>query len=161
MSVPRPGSAHPGDFVVFARFDDAIYSAARMLEILDEHELAPLDVLEALPSWVATPELNIQMPEHLHRSFISRLVEVANFPGAKVNTIDGLRVDFPDSWGLVRASNTMPAIIVRFEGETENSLERIKALFRELLSKMNSIAGIKTIKILFKNIFFQEVFCLL
>ena len=119
-------------------FDDAIYSAARMLEILDEHELAPLDVLEALPSWVATPELNIQMPEHLHRSFISRLVEVANFPGAKVNTIDGLRVDFPDSWGLVRASNTMPAIVVRFEGETENSLERIKALFRELLSKMNS-----------------------
>ena len=119
-------------------FDDAIYSAARLLEILDGYNLPPLEVFEALPSWVATPELNIQMEEHLHSAFISILREEACFPGAKINTIDGLRVDFADSWGLIRASNTMPAIIVRFEGATESALNWIQAQFRELLLKTHS-----------------------
>ena len=119
-------------------FDDAIYSAVRLLEILDGYDLPPLEVFETLPSWVATPELSIQMEEHFHSSFISSLIEEAHFPGAEINTIDGLRVDFADSWGLVRASNTMPAIIVRFEGETKNALKRVQEQFRELLQKIRS-----------------------
>ena len=110
--------------------DDGIYSAARLLEILAGAETPPEAILSALPTSFSTPELKVQMSEGENFAFIEEFMKVARFDGAKIATIDGIRADFPDGWGLVRCSNTTPILVVRFDGETEEALERIKTSFR-------------------------------
>jgi len=110
--------------------DDGIYSAARLLEILAGAETPPEAILNALPSSYSTPELKVPMAEGENFAFIEEFKKVARFDGATVNTIDGIRADFPYGWGLVRGSNTTPILVVRFDAETQEALERIKVSFR-------------------------------
>lgn len=110
--------------------DDGIYSAARLLEILGSMDTPPEAILNALPSSYSTPELKVQMEEGENHAFIDKFRAAAKFDGASISTIDGLRADFADGWGLVRASNTTPILVVRFDAETEQALDRIKATFR-------------------------------
>lgn len=110
--------------------DDGIYAACRLLEILSNTEAPPEAILSALPTSFSTPELKVQMQEGENHDFIEAFKAAARFEGAEINTIDGLRADFEDGWGLVRASNTTPILVVRFDAETEQGLERIKTVFR-------------------------------
>ena len=110
--------------------DDGIYAAARLLEILGSTEAPPEAILNALPTSYSTPELKVQMLEGENHGFVEAFKAVARFEGANISTIDGIRADFDDGWGLVRASNTTPILVVRFDAETEEALERIKTLFR-------------------------------
>ncbi len=114
-------------------FDCGIYSACRLLEILATKEEAPEDVFAALPDSVSTPELKVHLAEGENHPFIERFKEAAEFPGARVSTIDGLRADFPIGWGLVRASNTTPILVLRFDAESEGALKRVQEIFREQL----------------------------
>jgi phosphomannomutase/phosphoglucomutase len=110
--------------------DDGIYSAARLLEILGSTETPPEAILNALPTSYSTPELKVQMQEGENHQFIEQFKAAARFEAAEISTIDGLRADFSDGWGLVRASNTTPILVVRFDAETEQALGRIKETFR-------------------------------
>lgn len=116
-------------------FDDGVYSAARLIEILCSMtaDKTVADVFNELPDSVNTPELNVAMAEGTHHQYMKRLLEKASFDDAQVTTIDGLRVDFPDGWGLVRASNTTPVLVLRFEADNDQALQRIMMRFRELM----------------------------
>ena len=114
-------------------FDDALYVGARLLEILSTHP-DPSAILNALPDAVATPELQLKCAEGEHFALIERLQREARFPGAdNVVSIDGLRVEYPDGFGLMRASNTTPVIVLRFEADSQAAIERIQATFRAVL----------------------------
>ena len=107
-------------------FDDAMYSAARLLEILSRFA-DPSAVLNALPTSFNTPEINVPCAEGEHHDVVKKLLKVAKFPGAReLVTIDGLRVEYDDGFGLVRASNTTPVLVLRFEGHTPEALARIQ-----------------------------------
>jgi phosphomannomutase len=110
--------------------DDGIYAAARLLEILAGAEAPPEAILNALPTSYSTPELKVPMEEGENFTFVEAFKKAAHFNGASINTIDGIRADWPDGWGLVRGSNTTPILVVRFDAETEEALERIKNAFR-------------------------------
>jgi phosphomannomutase/phosphoglucomutase len=116
--------------------DDGIYAAARLLEILGGTDTPPEAILNSLPSSYSTPELKVEMQEGENHAFIEQFTKSARFDGAKISTIDGLRADFSDGWGLVRASNTTPILVVRFDGETEEALTRIKAAFRSKMLEL-------------------------
>ena len=118
--------------------DDGIYAAARLLEILGDTEAPPEAILNALPTSYSTPELKVQMQEGENHAFIDAFRAAAKFDDAEVSTIDGLRADFADGWGLVRASNTTPILVVRFDAETEEALERIKSVFRTQMLAIRS-----------------------
>ena len=122
-------------------FDDAMYTAARLLEILSR-SANPSAVLDALPTSFSTPELNVPCAEGEQHSTVAELLARAadgrlTFAGGKVGTIDGLRVDFSDGFGLIRASNTTPVLVLRFEGHTPEALERIQVQF------MAALVGVK------------------
>ncbi|MBI3570953.1 MAG: phosphomannomutase/phosphoglucomutase [Gammaproteobacteria bacterium] len=114
-------------------FDDGLYTAARLLELLSRDPRPTQEIFASLPNTVNTPELNLKFAEGEHFAVIKELVKRAHFPDAKVTTIDGLRADFSDGFGLVRASNTTPVLVLRFEGDNQEALERIQKRFRELL----------------------------
>ena len=116
-------------------FDDAMYTAARLLEILSRHA-DPSAVLNALPTSYSTPELNVPVPAGNQHEVVAQLVAQADFPGAEIGTIDGLRGDYPDGFGLIRASNTTPVLVLRFEGHTPEALERIQHDFMAALRKV-------------------------
>ena len=106
-------------------FDDGTYGGCRLLEILARHP-DPSAVLEALPASFSTPELNVRCEEGEPHRIAAELVRRARFPGAQVTTLDGLRVDWDDGFGLVRASNTTPVLTLRFEGHTPEAMRRIE-----------------------------------
>ncbi len=116
--------------------DDGIYAAARLLEILAGLDTPPEAILNALPTSYSTPELKVQMQEGENHAFIESFKTAAQFDGAQISTIDGLRADFEDGWGLVRASNTTPILVVRFDAETEEALSRIKETFRSQMLEL-------------------------
>ena len=118
-------------------FDDALYAAARLLEVLAKDSRTSDAVFAELPDSVNTPELNVAMQEGEPQVFINSLLETAHFEGATISTIDGLRVDFPDGWGLVRASNTTPVLVLRFEADTQDALARIMGEFRRVMIQVN------------------------
>ncbi len=101
-------------------FDDGLYAGARLLEILasDFEVRSPQAVFDELPKGVSTPELKIEMEEGAHYAFIERFQKTAKFEGARLITIDGVRADWPDGWGLVRASNTTPVLVLRFDADS-------------------------------------------
>jgi phosphomannomutase len=113
-------------------FDDATYTAARMLEILSRSK-DPSAVLDALPTSFSTPELNVACAEGEPPRVVAALQASAQFPGAVITTIDGLRADYTDGFGLVRASNTTPVLVLRFEGHTAEALHRIETDFMAAL----------------------------
>jgi phosphomannomutase/phosphoglucomutase len=117
-------------------FDDGLYAGARLLELLSREKNASAP-LEALPDSISTPELNVALEhEGENHALIAELQKTARFEGATdVNTIDGLRVEYPDGFGLMRASNTTPVIVLRFEADTKAALDRIRGDFRRVLEK--------------------------
>lgn len=117
--------------------DDGIYAAARLLEILAGTDNPPEAILNSLPSSYSTPELKVEMSEGENHAFMDAMQANAKFENARVSTIDGVRADFADGWGLVRASNTTPILVVRFDGETEEALQRIKNVFRARMLAIN------------------------
>ena len=116
-------------------FDDGIYAAARLLEILagDLQGRSPEEIFATLPNSVSTPELKVELDEGEHYRFMDKLRQQANFDEATLITIDGLRADWPDGWGLVRASNTTPVLVLRFEADNAAALKRIQQAFRKQL----------------------------
>jgi phosphomannomutase/phosphoglucomutase len=114
-------------------FDDALYAAARLLEILANDHRSSSNVFAMLPDSVNTPELNVPMQEGEPHPFMDRLLASAHFENAHVHTIDGMRVEFADGWGLVRASNTTPVLVLRFEADDEAALQRIQEEFRRVM----------------------------
>lgn len=114
-------------------FDDAIYAGARLLEILSASNENSDALFKTIPNSINTPELKIYVNENEKFPLMEQLVKNANFDSAEVLTIDGLRVNFSDGWGLVRPSNTTPCLVLRFEAESASVLENIKHIFREFL----------------------------
>ncbi|HMT65718.1 MAG TPA: phosphomannomutase/phosphoglucomutase, partial [Ottowia sp.] len=119
-------------------FDDGTYAGCRLLEILSRHP-DPSAVLNALPTSCSTPELNVACAEGEAHRLAARLQALAGevfASPAQVSTIDGLRVDWPDGFGLIRASNTTPVLVLRFEGQTPVALARIQADMLALLRRV-------------------------
>jgi phosphomannomutase/phosphoglucomutase len=116
-------------------FDDGIYAGARLLEILagDIEGRTPEQIFATCPKGVSTPELKIELKEGEHYRFIEQFKEKASFGDATLVTIDGVRADWPDGWGLVRASNTTPVLVLRFDADNQAALRRIQQAFREQL----------------------------
>ena len=121
-------------------FDDGLYSAARLLEILAGRMETPSEVLGELPDGVSTPEIKVPVSGDAHavvaRFAMAAQAEDAPFAGARLTTIDGLRADWNDGWGLVRASNTTPVLVLRFEADDADALARIKDLYRGQLAAL-------------------------
>ncbi|EMR14313.1 phosphomannomutase [Methylophaga lonarensis MPL] len=117
-------------------FDDALYSACRLLELLtaDDQRRSPAEIFSGQPARFNTPEIHVAMDDIAAADFIERFQERAEFTDAEITTIDGYRVDYSDSWGLVRKSNTVPGLTLRFEASSEEGLEEIKLRFlRQML----------------------------
>ena len=119
-------------------FDDAMYAAARMLELLMGFKQTPTEIFAKLPTGVATPELNVAMAEGTHHEFMQALMDNVQIRNAKITTIDGMRADYKDGWGLVRASNTTPSLVFRFEADNQEVLNRIQEEFRDVLLSQDS-----------------------
>jgi phosphomannomutase/phosphoglucomutase len=113
-------------------FDDGIYAGARLMEILagDLEERTPEEIFATLPKGVSTPELKIELAEGEHYRFMDKFRAKAGFADATLITIDGVRADWPDGWGLVRASNTTPVLVLRFDADNPAALKRIQQAFR-------------------------------
>ena len=117
-------------------FDDGLYAGARLLEILSRHA-DPSAVLEALPDSPTTPELQLRTAEGENFKLVDELRAKANFEGAsRTITIDGIRVEYPDGFGLARPSNTTPVVVLRFEADTTQALERIQGAFRRAIQAL-------------------------
>ncbi|MCK5394472.1 MAG: phosphomannomutase/phosphoglucomutase [Gammaproteobacteria bacterium] len=119
-------------------FDDGLYSAARMLEIVSQHDETSSAIFEALPDSFNTPELQIDFAEGEHYKFMTKFIDQATFENAEILTIDGIRVNYADGWGLIRPSNTTPCLVLRFEANDENTLTTIQNTFREQLLAVDS-----------------------
>jgi phosphomannomutase/phosphoglucomutase len=117
-------------------FDDALYAGARLLEILSR-EKNPDRVLKSLPNLPSTPELHWKLEEGEAHELVAKLQAAQPFPGAeRILTIDGVRVEYADGFGLARASNTTPVVVLRFEADDAAALERIKGEFRRVLQPL-------------------------
>ena len=117
-------------------FDDGIYSAARLLEILSKRQATAEELFETFPNDISTPEINIDVTDESKFSIIDALHDAQWGDAAELTSIDGVRVDYPHGWGLVRASNTTPVLVLRFEAETEAELQRIKDVFHAQLKRV-------------------------
>jgi phosphomannomutase / phosphoglucomutase len=114
-------------------FDDGVYAGARLLQIIANSEQSVDEIFNALPNSINTPELKLPMPEERKQAFMQQVLVSEAFNTATKITIDGLRVEFADSWGLIRPSNTSPYLIVRFEADNDAAMQRIQDLFRQVL----------------------------
>jgi len=119
-------------------FDDALYTAARLLEILSADTRKSFEIFNALPNSEVTPEINVPVADDRKFDFIKRLSEQGAFGEGKIIDIDGVRVEYQDGWGLVRASNTTPNLVIRFEGESIEIIERIKKIFKQQMLMVDS-----------------------
>lgn len=117
-------------------FDDGIYSAARLLEILSKEKSSAEELFATFPNDISTPEININVTEESKFSIIDALHDAQWGAGADLTTIDGVRVDYAKGWGLVRASNTTPVLVLRFEADDEAELQRIKDVFHAQLKRV-------------------------
>lgn len=119
-------------------FDDGLYAAARLIEILSTTD-PDLDAqLATFPESIGTPEIKIASDDTGKFTIMEQLAKTGQFGDGKVSTLDGVRVDFIDGWGLVRASNTTPMLILRFEADTEEALSRIQQLFKDQLASIDN-----------------------
>ena len=117
-------------------FDDGIYSAARLLEILSKQQQTAEELFETFPNDISTPVINIDVTDESKFSIIEALHDAQWGETAELTSIDGVRVDYPQGWGLVRASNTTPVLVLRFEADTEAELQRIKDVFHAQLKRV-------------------------
>jgi phosphomannomutase/phosphoglucomutase len=121
-------------------FDDGLYCGARLVELLSRKDDLN-QVWQSLPNSINTPEINIPVPDQEKFLIIEKLLSLANFPDAKIITIDGLRVEFAKGWGLIRASNTTPCLVMRFEAIDETSLQEIQDKFTQLLDQAMALGA--------------------
>ncbi|MCP1367289.1 phosphomannomutase/phosphoglucomutase, partial [Halomonas sp. BBD48] len=118
-------------------FDDGIYGAARLLEILSKQDDDADTFFHRFPQDLGTPELNVKVTDDDKFDIVAKLAKEGDFGNDGVKTtLDGIRVDYPDGWGLCRASNTTPVLVLRFEGKNQEALERIQASFRNALKQV-------------------------
>lgn len=110
-------------------FDDGVYAGARLIELLAKQSREPQTIFDELPNSINTPELRMEFDEGKHYEFMEKLQATAKFETGDVSTIDGLRVDYVDGFGLIRASNTTPILVLRFEADSELAIGRIQADF--------------------------------
>ena len=115
-------------------FDDGIYAGARMLEIIANS--SERNIFESIPNLVSTPEINIAAADNRKFHIVDKFIRDSKFENANTIDIDGIRVEFEKGWGLLRASNTSPFLVLRFEAETEEDLEEIKEMFYLNLKKI-------------------------
>ena len=125
-------------------FDDGLYVAARLLKIISESCASSDEIFEQFFTGFCTPEIRIEVPEERKFLLMDRLIELASFPTATLITLDGLRVEYADGWGLVRASNTSPALQLRFEADTRIRMNEIQEQFKHLI-----LSADKTLEISF------------
>ena len=122
-------------------FDDALYAAARLLEILAASPDPPTARFAALPKGISTPEIRVEMregePEGLMKRLLEALPDAPGFAGARLDTLDGVRAELPDGWALIRASNTSPSLSLRLEADSDAALERITGGVRALLTRLD------------------------
>lgn len=117
-------------------FDDALYTAARFIEIFTNAKISPTELFAELPEGISTPELRLPLEEGQHASFMQALAGTLSSNNAEVIDIDGVRIEHADGWGLARPSNTSPYIVLRFEGESDSVLERIQSEFRDAIKQV-------------------------
>lgn len=117
-------------------FDDGLYAGARMCELVSRHPQDPQSLFDTIPNSVNTPELRMEMVEGEHYTLIEELVDRADFDDGDISNIDGLRVDFEFGFGLIRASNTTPMLIMRFEANHQEGLAMIQSRFRDLINRV-------------------------
>ncbi|RUR12405.1 phosphomannomutase/phosphoglucomutase [Legionella sp. km772] len=118
-------------------FDDALYSACRLLEIVSNSSLTLSEQFKSIPNSVNTPEIKIDISDEAKFLFMERFSQQAHFAKAKIIRIDGLRVEFAKGWGLLRASNTTPCLVARFEASDEKSLLEIQHLFKQQIQQLD------------------------
>lgn len=120
-------------------FDDALYSAARLLEILSGIDRPVSDIFGDIPDSINTPEITVTLDrDGAQHEFVEAFAKNATFEGATLTTIDGVRADYEDGWGLLRASNTTPSLVIRFEADTEEALGRIQTEFKKVMQQTDS-----------------------
>ncbi len=117
-------------------FDDGIYAGARLCELISRQAGTSDQLFAGIPDTINTPELRLDMSEGGHHELVAALVRSAHFPGAQVSTLDGIRADYAEGFGLIRASNTTPSVIMRFEASDARRLEWIMARFRQQILKV-------------------------
>jgi len=117
-------------------FDDGLYAAARLLEILAQQPMDADEFFAQYPQDPSTPEINIEVSDEKKFKVVERLIAEGEFGEGKRTTIDGLRVDYEDGWGLCRVSNTSPKLVTRYEGKTEAALQRIQELFEQNIERV-------------------------
>tara|TARA_B100000941_G_scaffold169571_1_gene120825 strand:+ start:222 stop:1586 length:1365 start_codon:yes stop_codon:yes gene_type:complete len=117
-------------------FDDGLYAAVKLIEIFSSEGKPVDDIIKGLTRSCATPELNLNIEENQKFSFIEKFKKEMDFDNAKISEIDGVRVSYKNSWGLLRASNTSPKLVLRFEGKNMNEMEFIKSKFEENLKRI-------------------------
>ncbi len=123
-------------------FDDGLYTGVRLLEIVSRYS-DPSAVLEALPKDISTPELKLEMAEGQPHALVKELQTKATFPSAiEINTIDGVRAEYADGFGLARASNTTPVVVLRFEADNPAALQRIQQEFRDAFTLLAPAAAL-------------------
>ncbi|ROQ89541.1 phosphomannomutase [Desulfosoma caldarium] len=119
-------------------FDDGIYASCRLLEILARTNKRIPELLEDVPETVSTPEIRVACPDEIKFAVVEKAVTYFKEAGYDVIDVDGARIVFPDGWGLVRASNTQPVLVLRYEAETENRLKEIQRLIEDTIEKIRS-----------------------
>ncbi len=119
-------------------FDDAIYAGARLLELLHENKSTPVKLLSDLPKSFSTPEIRVECPDDKKFDVVAKARDALQAKGFQVNGIDGARVEFGDGWGLVRASNTQPVLVYRFEASSEKRLNEIRGIVEGTVSQFLS-----------------------
>jgi len=120
----------------FFGFDDAVYASLRLAEIVASSDIPLSEMLAGLPKMVSTPEIRVECPDEKKFEIVRRLTERLKQEGFKVIDIDGARVIFEDGWGLVRASNTQPVLVLRFEAKDEKRLQEIRSLIERYLEEV-------------------------
>ena len=117
-------------------FDDAIYTAAMLSKIITSSDITIEEMINEFPKTYSTPELNLNVEDHAKFEMIKTFISKMNFADAEINLIDGIRVTKSNSWGLLRASNTSPKFVLRFEGNTPQDMESIKNEFEKNLNQI-------------------------
>jgi phosphomannomutase/phosphoglucomutase len=117
-------------------YDDAVYAGARLLEILAKTGKTSAQLLADLPASFATPEIRVDCSDDIKFDVVDKARRELEKQGLKVNGIDGARVEFSDGWGLVRASNTQPVLVYRFEASSEKRLQEIRSMMESVVSRL-------------------------
>ncbi len=122
-------------------FDDAVYSSARLLEILTHEERKLSEILADVPKTYASPELRVDTVEEKKFELVKRATDLLRKAGHDIIEVDGVRVTFPDGWGLIRASNTQPILVLRFEAATQGRLNEIQQLIESTVATVKREVG--------------------